>query len=450
MNDTSSKVGSDPDLVSATKKVFKHVIPLFLIMYVLNYIDRVNIGFVKTHLETDLGIGAAAYGIGAGMFFIGYCVFEVPANMLLQRLGARIWLTRILFSWGLVATLMAFIQSETHFYILRFLLGVSEAGFFPGVILYLSQWLPANERGRAVVIFMSGSAIASIIAGPVSGALLRIEGWGLHGWQWMFMIEGSASVFLAFFMWNWLKSKPEDAEWMSDAERAALYRSLDHEQLERGAGKHGHTSAFKLLKDPKIAMFCLVYFVIQMTIYAVTFWLPSMIKAMGVSNDLQVGFFNSIPWIMAVIGMYLIAVGAKRWKHQHLWVALSLLIAAAGLFAATFSGPVYAFVALCFAAIGFKAAASSFWPIPQGYLDRRIAAAVIGLISAIGNLGGFVAPVTFGLIEQNTGSVSGGLMGLAIIALIGAGVTLALRVRSSNETPAIEVIPAHSALEKSR
>jgi MFS family permease len=179
----------DPTLASAISKVKRHVLPLFVIMFIVNYIDRVNIGFVRTHMETDLGIGAAAYGLGAGLFFVGYALFEVPSNMLLQRFGARAWLTRIMFTWGLVAMGMAFVQGETSFYVMRFLLGVTEAGFYPGVLYYFTQWLPASERGKAMAIFLSGSAIASIISGPITGALLSVTGLGLHGWQWMFLIK---------------------------------------------------------------------------------------------------------------------------------------------------------------------------------------------------------------------------------------------------------------------
>ncbi|WP_122269870.1 MFS transporter [Pseudomonas savastanoi] len=186
--------GTDSVLSSAVSKVKRHVLPLFVIMFIVNYIDRVNIGFVRSHMEHDLGIGAAAYGLGAGLFFIGYALFEVPSNILLQKVGARIWLTRIMLTWGIVAACMAFIQNETHFYILRFLLGVAEAGFFPGVIYYFTRWLPGVERGKAIAIFLSGSAIASLISGPLSGLLLQITGFGMKGWQWMYFIEGMFSV----------------------------------------------------------------------------------------------------------------------------------------------------------------------------------------------------------------------------------------------------------------
>ena len=344
---------SDPVLARAVSKVKRHVLPLFVIMFILNYIDRVNIGFVRTHMEHDLGIGAAAYGFGAGLFFIGYALFEVPSNMLLQKVGARIWLTRIMFTWGIVATLMAFIQNETHFYILRFLLGVAEAGFFPGVIYYFTRWLPGVERGKAIAIFLSGSAVASLISGPLSGVLLQIEGFGFHGWQWMFAIEGLASVVIGFFVWFWLDSKPHDAQWMTRDEQDALVNAIDQEQRDREALASVKPTLGKLLKDRQILLFCALYFCIQLTIYAATFWLPSIIKKMGDLSDVQVGFFNSIPWLISIIAMYAFASLSGKFKFQQAWVAAALLIAAAGMFMSTTGGPIFAFVAICFAAIGF-------------------------------------------------------------------------------------------------
>jgi len=418
--DTSATAERDSLLAIAVAKVKRHVLPLFVIMFIVNYIDRVNIGFVRTHLEHDLGIGAAAYGFGAGLFFIGYALFEVPSNILLQKVGARLWLTRIMFTWGLVATAMAFVQNETHFYILRFLLGVAEAGFFPGVIYYFTRWLPGVERGKAIAIFLSGSAVASLISGPLSGALLQLEGFGWHGWQWMFIIEGLASVVLCGFTWFWLDSAPKDAKWLSVAEQQVLVQVIEDEQQLRDASMPVKPSIWSLLKDRQILLFCVLYFCIQLTIYAATFWLPSIIKKMGQMSDLQVGFFNSIPWLISIIAMYAFAAASGKWKHQQAWVASALLIAALGMFMSTTGGPIFAFVAVCFAAIGFKSASSLFWPIPQAYLDTRIAAAVIALINSTGNLGGFVAPTTFGWLEEHTGSIQGGLYGLAAASVIAA------------------------------
>lgn len=432
--------GADPVLQTAISKVKRHVLPLFVIMFIVNYIDRVNIGFVRSHMETDLGIGAAAYGFGAGLFFIGYALFEVPSNMLLQKVGARVWLTRIMFTWGIVATCMAFIQNETHFYILRFLLGVAEAGFFPGVIYYFTRWLPGAERGKAIAIFLSGSAIASLISGPLSGLLLQINGLGLKGWQWMYFIEGMFSVVLCFFVWFWLDSKPHDAKWLSRAEQDALVGAIDAEQKAREAATPIKPSLTQLLKDSQIMLFCLIYFMIQLTIYAATFWLPSIIKKMGNLTDFEVGMFNSIPWLLSIIGMYAFANLAGKWKRQQAWVAAALLIAAAGMFMSTTGGPIFAFVAICFAALGFKSASSLFWPIPQAYLDARIAAAVIALINSVGNLGGFVAPTTFGFLEQHTGSIQGGLYALTFTSIFAAIIVFAARNKPKpGATPVAEI-----------
>ncbi len=422
-------------LERAATKVKRHVLPLFVMMFIVNYIDRVNIGFVRSHMEADLGIGAAAYGLGAGLFFIGYALFEVPSNILLQRFGARAWLTRIMFTWGAAAMAMAFVRGETSFYVLRFVLGAAEAGFFPGIIYYFTQWLPAAERGKAMAVFLSGSAIASVISGPVSGALLSINALSLHAWQWMFLIEGGASLVLCGFVWFWLQSHPREARWLSEEEKDALETAIAEEQRVREAQQVSKPSMFKLLADRQIALFCFIYFSIALTIYGATFWLPSMIKKMGNLGDFQVGLFNSVPWLISIVAMYGFAALAAKWKHQQAWVAVTLVVAAVGMFMSTTGGPVFAFVSICFAAIGFKAASALFWPIPQGYLDARIAAAVIALINSIGNLGGFVAPATFGFLEQTTGSIEGGLYGLAATSLVAAVVIFFARTTPANRAP---------------
>ncbi|MBD8482692.1 MULTISPECIES: MFS transporter [Pseudomonas] len=422
-------------LASAVAKVKRHVLPLFVVMFIVNYIDRVNIGFVRTHMETDLGIGAAAYGLGAGLFFVGYALFEVPSNMLLQRFGARAWLTRIMFTWGLVAMGMAFVQGETSFYVMRFLLGVTEAGFYPGVLYYFTQWLPASERGKAMAIFLSGSAIASIISGPITGALLSVTGLGLHGWQWMFLIEGGASVALCGFVYYWLQSHIHEAKWLTPAEQTTLSGVIAEEQRAREAEHVVKPSIFKLLADTQILVFCFIFFSVALTIYGATFWLPSMIKKMGNVSDFEVGLFNSIPWIISIAAMYGFAALAARFKHQQAWVATTLIIAAGGMFMSTYGGPVFAFVAICFAAVGFKAASALFWPIPQAYLDARIAAAVLALINSVGNLGGFVAPTVFGFLEEKTGSIQGGLYGLAATSVLAAIVVFFARTRPRGQKP---------------
>ncbi|WP_250538603.1 MULTISPECIES: MFS transporter [unclassified Caballeronia] len=402
-------------------------------MFIANYIDRVNVGFVNAHMQADLGIGAAAYGLGSGLFFVGYALFEVPSNVLMQKYGARTWLTRIMGTWGIVAAAMAFVWNDTSFYVLRFLLGIAEAGFFPGVVYYFTQWLPQKERGKAVAIFLGGSAFASVLSGPITGSLLSIRGFGLHGWQWMFLIEGGFSVLLCGASWMLLKSRIGDAHWLSAGEQRALQQAITTEQAEREAASgSAHVSAIKLLKDPQIVLFCFLYFAIQLTIYAATFWLPTIIRKMGGLTDFQVGLFNAVPWMIAMVAMYCFALLSARWRFQQAWLAVALVIAACGLFASTTGNAVLSFVAICFSAIGFKAAASLFWPIPQGYLDARVAAGVIALINSVGNLGGFFAPATFGYLQQHTGSVSGGLYGLGVASLVAAAAAFLTRNRRSD------------------
>lgn len=426
----------NPLLAQTISKVKWRILPLFVIMFIANYIDRVNIGFVRPHLSADLGIDAATFGFGAGLFFIGYALFEVPSNMLLQRFGAKAWLTRIMFTWGLAAAAMAFVQGRDSFYALRFLLGVAEAGFFPGAVYYFTRWLPRAERGKAMAIFLSGSAAASVLSGPVTGGLMQVEGFGLHGWQWMFILEGMFSVLLSFAVWFYLDSEPSDAKWLSAAERDVLSSAIAAEQKEREADQRAHGSSLRLLRDPQIILFCVIYFMIALTIYGATFWLPSIIKTMGHFSEFQVGLFNSVPWIISILAMYGFAALAQRYKHQQAWTAVAFTVAGIGMFVSASSGnPVYGFVAICFAAIGFKAASSLFWPIPQSYLDVRIAAGVIALINSLGNLGGFVAPAAFGMLEQRTGSIQGGLYGLAGASLLGAIAVLFARSRPNQDEP---------------
>lgn len=416
-------------LAAAVALVKRRVLPLFIVMFIVNYLDRVNIGFIRENLRTDLGLDSAAYGLGAGLFFIGYAIFEVPSNLLLQKFGARLWLTRITISWGVVASLMAFARTENEFYFLRFALGAAEAGFFPGVIYYFTRWLPAAERGKAIALFLSGSAIASILSGPLAGLLMQLPLFGLKGWQSMLLVEGLLSVVVGIVAWFWLDSLPRDAAWLSAPQKTALEETIEAEQREREANRTERPGIFRLLRDPQILLFCVIYFAIQLTIYAATFWLPTIIRKMGDLTDLQVGFLNSVPWTIAILGMYLAAAGAARWRRPQLWVAGALVVAATGMFLSTTGGPVFAFVAICFAALGFKSASSLFWPIPQGYLDARIAAAVIALINSLGNLGGFVSPTVFGWLEKTTGSVQLGLYGLAAASILAAGLVFLVRTK---------------------
>jgi len=441
------------DLASAVRKVLRRVLPLFVVMFIVNYIDRVNVSFIKDQLRDQLGIGDLAYGFGAGLFFWGYALLEVPSNLALERFGARRWLTIIALTWGALATALAFVRGEYEFYALRFALGAAEAGFFPGVVYYFTRWLPAAARGQAMAIFLSGSAIATILSGPLSAYLLQLHPPGLQPWQGMILLEGGFSMLMAGVLWLVLDDSPASARWLRPAEQTALASTLAAEQAAatRGPG----VDKWSLLASDAVLGFCGVYFAIQLTIYAVTFWLPSIIKEMLATpgphggllgateslvrslgytdpkavTEMTAGCLNSLPWIVSIAGMILAARAAARWKNQEAWVAAALTVAGLGMLVAGASAPAVAFGAICFAALGFKSAASLFWPIPQRALDPRVAAAGIALINSLGNLGGWAAPTAFGWIKQATGSVQGGLYGLAFTSLLTAALVFRLRPR---------------------
>jgi sugar phosphate permease len=372
-------------LDTAVSKVKWRMLPLFVVMFIANYIDRVNIGFVRPHLSADLGIGAAAFGFGAGLFFIGYALFEVPSNMMLQRFGAKAWLTRIMFTWG----------DRGH-----------RDGLRAGREVVLSAALPAR-RGRSGLLPGRGVLLHALAAArrtrqgdggvperlgggvdpvrPVLRRLLQVEGGGLHGWQWMFIIEGMFSVLLCFAVWFLLDSKPGDAKWLSEAECNALESEIAAEQKERDASQSGHVAPGGCCAIRRSCCSASIYFLISVTIYGATFWLPTIIKQMGSFTEFQVGLFNSIPWIISIAAMYAFAALAARYRNQQGWAAAAFTVAASACSLRPCdreSG--VSFVAICFAAIGFKAASSLFWPIPQSYLDVRIAAGVIALINSLG------------------------------------------------------------------
>ncbi|MFJ4837585.1 MFS transporter [Streptomyces sp. NPDC088746] len=412
------------------------MVPLFFVMFVANYMDRVNLGFAQDQLRADVGLSAAAFGLGAGIFFIAYAIFEVPSNMMMERFGAKVWLTRIMISWGVVATAMAFVNSPGMFYALRFLLGVAEAGFFPAVIYYFSRWLPDSHRGRATSVFLMGSGTATVIVGPISGALLEMHGlWGHSGWQWMFFVEGVFSVVLGFVVYRYLDSSIEKATWLTDEEKAGLVATIDAEQDARDAqrGSRARVSRWKLLADPQMLLFLWIYFAINVALYAVTFWLPSIVDDIGGLNDLQVGLLTSVPWICAILAVYVSGRISDRIGKRRPVLVVLLLVGGCGTLLAVFVSPWVGLGALCLAAVGFKPASPVFWTIPQSYLDARAAAPGIALINSIGNLGGFVAPTAFGIIEDTTGSTKGGLVGLTVVGFLAAVSVLLVRGGGRND-----------------
>ncbi|WP_326812713.1 MFS transporter [Streptomyces scopuliridis] len=418
----SSPDASGQYLRSATAKILRRVVPLFAVMMMCNQLNRSNIGYAQSHLEADLGIGAAAYGLGAGLFFIAYTVFEIPSNMLMERFGAKLWLSRICVSWGIVSACMLFAQGEWSFYFLRFLLGVAEAGFVPAVLYYLTKWLPNSHRGRANARYAVGALVAFSLSGPLSGPLLSLDGaWGLAGWQWMFLIEGLLSACVGVFAYFWLDSKIDDARWLSAAERQALVTAIAADEAEAAAA-HGsrRTGLWSVLRSPKVGLLIFIYFSVQMSIYANTFWLPSIVRDIEGTDDVTVGLLSSLPWICAIFAMFALArIGDRTGRRKALLIG-TLLLAAVGSYAAAVTSPVVALVMLCLAAMGFKSISPIFWPIVQRTLHPMAIGVGIALINSLANLGGFVAPYGFGLVEERTGSTAWGLIALAAFSALAA------------------------------
>ncbi|PPS75738.1 MULTISPECIES: MFS transporter [Streptomyces] len=405
----------------AVRKFLRRMLPILVLMLLVNQMDRTNVGFVQDELRADVGVSATAYGLGAGLFFIGYALFEVPSNMWLERFGARVWLTRIMITWGLVIVAMCFIHNVWMFYGLRFLLGVAEAGFFPGVLLYFTQWLPDSSRGRASAIFLGGSATAYIVTGPITGALLELHGaGGIAGWRWMFALEGAFSILVGFIAGFFLVSRIQDAKWLTPEEKDALSEAVarDREVRDRAPS----VSRRKLIFHPQVAVLTSVFFAMALTGYAITFWLPSLVEEIGGLSPFQVGLLSAIPWICAVIAMYTTSHFTDRAPDRRPYLAIALVLSAIGTFLATLGSPWFGLAALTLAAVGGKCAATLFWPMAQSGLDLKIAAPGLALVNSIGNLGGFVSPTLFGYLKDTTGSTNGGLYTLSaasILAVLG-------------------------------
>jgi ACS family tartrate transporter-like MFS transporter len=405
------------------------LIPFMFLLYVVNYLDRVNIGFAALQMNRDLGFGPEVYGYGAGIFFWGYLLFEIPSNLLMDRVGARIWIARIMIGWGLVSTSMMFMHTATAFYALRFLLGIAEAGFFPGMILYLTYWFPASERAKAVAQFMTATAIAGVIGGPLSGALLTLGGtFGLRGWQWLFLLEGMPSILLGIVVLIYLTDRPEQAYWLTDEQRTWLVARMHADRAARATASH-HASITAALTNPVVWLFALLYFCIVVCFYGVTFFLPTILKQLSGLSDLQVGLLAAIPYVVAAVTMVLVGMSSDRSGERHVHVAACVIVGAIGLVLSSMTTqPVLALAALSLAAAGIWGGLGPFWAMPTAYLSSGTAAAGgIALINSIGNLGGFLGPSLVGTIVQRTGSYPTALATIAGSLVIACGVALTLR-----------------------
>ena len=418
---------ADHPSTTAVATLRRRLIPFLFLLYVVAYLDRVNVGFAALDMNRDLGFSAAVYGLGSGIFFVSYTLLEVPSNLMLARVGARVWIARIMLTWGLVSVGMAFVHNATTFYLLRFLLGAAEAGFFPGIIYYLTQWFPARERGRAVALFMTGTAIAGVIGGPISSALLLLDGtWGLHGWQWLFVIEGIPALLLAPVVLRRLDDRPETATWLSEAERAWLTTTLAAESRPRSDAHHDLRAAFG---SARLWALAAIYFSIVLAIYGVSFWLPQILQALGTTSSATVALVSAIPYVAAAVAMVIVGGHSDRTGERRWHVALSALTGAAG-FALAALVPTslgLSLAALSLAAMGVWGTLGPFWALPTAFLTGRAAAGGVALVNSVANIGGFIGPTVVGYVRDATGSFAAGLWLLAGGLVVGALLTLCLR-----------------------
>jgi MFS family permease len=405
-------------LSSILPKLHWRLMPTLLMMYVLAFLDRSNISFAKMGLAADAGVGETAFAFGASVFFVGYAFLEVPSNLILHRVGARIWLARIMVTWGLVSAACAFVQTPFQFYAVRFLLGITEAGFFPGVIFYLTYWYPAASRARSIGLFYYGAPLALTFGGPISGQLVAHEAFGLHGWQVMFLIEGLLASLGGIAVLFLLKDRPEKAPWLDAGEKQVLLAALREDE-----GRREEISVWRTLRDPRVLFLALVYFLLEMGFYGLTFYLPAQVaRLLGTGIGLEVGFVSAIPWACALVATTIIPPWCDARGNSRGMGALALAISGAGLaLSAITASPLVALIALSVAAAGLIVSPALFWTLPTGLLRGAAAAGGIGLINSIGNLGGFAAPNFRAWLDVLLNSHSAGLIGLGIICVIGAG-----------------------------
>lgn len=420
---------------SAQGKARRRLIPFLFLLYVVAYLDRVNIGFAALQMNADLGLSAAAFGLGAGIFFVGYTLFEIPSNLLLERFGARRWLARIMISWGVISVAMLFARGPASFYLLRFLLGVGEAGFFPGVILYLTYWFPAAERARAVAWFMTATALAGVVGGPLSGFLLSMHGLlGLAGWQWLFLVEGLPAVALGLVVLRVLPDGPAQAAWLSAPERDALVTRLERDHSSRIG--HPHRRLADALRSGRVWIVCAIYGCTVIGLYGVSFWLPQILRGQASWSDARIAALTALPYALAAVTMVAVAAHSDRTGERRWHVAMPLWVAGAGFaLASQVRTPALSLVALTVAAMGIWASLGPFWTLPTALLEGTAAAGGIALVNSVGNIGGFIGPFAVGAARDATGTFGAALAGLACLLVLGGTLALLIRPVDTHEAP---------------
>jgi D-galactonate transporter len=434
LSDSPSVAGAfADDSVEATyKRVAWRIVPLLFVCYIVAYMDRVNVGFAKLQMLADLGFSDTIYGLGAGFFFLGYFLFEVPSNLLLHRFGARRWIARIMITWAVLSMATAWVTTPATFYVIRFLLGIAEAGFFPGVILYLTYWFPSHRRGRMTARFMAGNPISGIIGGPLSGLVMKLlaGSFGLSGWQWLFIIEALPAIVMGIVVYLYLDDKIGDANWLRPDQKALISA-----EIERESRAHTHGSIRSVLVSARVWLLCSILFGIVMGSYAIGFWQPTLIRLAGIEDPLTIGMLSMIPYAAALLSMLLTARHADRTRERRWHLAVPALIASVGFSVCALSGShLYpAMIGMTLAAVGVITALPMFWALPTGFLGGAGAAAGIALINCTGNLAGFVSPSVIGWLKNQTHSLSSGLFLVAtMIAVAGIAVVMLIPAKLVN------------------
>lgn len=422
-------------------KVSRRLIPFLFILYVVAFLDRVNISYAQLQMSSDLRFSEGTYGLGAGLFFIGYFLFEVPSNVLLERVGARLWIARILIGWGVIASAFVLVRTPTQFYILRFLLGAGEAGFFPGVILFLTYWFPAAFRARTISMFMTGIAVAGVIGGPLSGWIMRdlAGAAGLAGWQWVFLLEGLPAIFCGFLTLAILQNGPQHARWLSEDERRLIVRHLDADRKLR-AESGGHQSLRRSLQDVRLWALAAIAFCINLGMYGLNFFLPRLLQEMGATDPLWNGVLSALPFAVGAVAMVLNGRHSDRTLERRWHTAVPAIVAGIGLVIVAAAGTDRAAVAmlgLVLATAGTTSTVSAFWSIPPAFFAAPAAAAGIALLNSLGNLGGFVGPSAVGLAREFLQTNTGALYGLAAAFFVCAALTLAILEPLRRDRPSL-------------
>ncbi|PBJ22838.1 putative tartrate transporter [Pseudomonas ogarae] len=424
-----------PDEAAIIRKVTLRIIPFVFLLYIVSYLDRANIGYAALQMNKELALSSEAFGFISGIFFIGYFLFEVPSNVMLNKFGARVWIARILVTWGAIAAMTAFAQTANQLYILRFFLGVAEAGFFPGIIVYLTFWFRSKELATTVALFTAAIPVSYIIGAPMSTWIMDNISWlDWSGWRWMLFLEGIPAVFLGIACYFFLTDKPEQAKWLKPEEKEWLIAELERDRQSRKNVKS--LSVYKTMTNPKVLYLSFIYFVYQCGSLGVGYWMPQIIKSFSESlTHTQIGLIAMLPYIVATGAMIVWSRSSDRRNERKLHSAIPLLIAALGLVGTAVMGnPFLAMAMICVALSGLYSFKSPFWALPTLFLNRATAAVSIAVINSIGNLGGFVGPSLIGMVKGNSNSAATGLLFLSALLLIGFLMTLFMRVTNREPT----------------